>query len=75
MSAVDRLAKLETAANEYFALERTRLEAEYNFLDSIAKKRGANINLQDLNSERASSLLVNSINEYLGKPLTPKAGR
>lgn len=75
MSAVDRLAELEAAANEYFALERVRLEAEFNFLDAISKKRGANINLQDLNSAKASKLLVDSINEYLGKPLTPKAGR
>jgi len=74
MSAVDRLAELEAAANEYFALERTRLEAEYEFLDSIAKKRGANINLQDINALGASKLLVDSINEYLGKPLKPSTG-
>jgi hypothetical protein len=74
MSAVDRLAELETAANEYFALERTRLEAQFQFLDAISKKRGASINLQDLNYVGASAILVNSINEYLGKPLKPKTG-
>lgn len=75
MSAVERLEELEAAANEYFALERVRLEAQYSFLDAIAKKRGANINLQDLNSAGASKLLVDSINEYLGKSLKPLTGR
>ena len=74
MPAVDRLAELEEAANEYFALERIRLEAEFDFLSTIAKKRGANINLQDLNSLGASKLLVDSINEYLGKVLKPRTG-
>lgn len=74
MSAVERLAELETAANEYFALERARLEAQHAFLDAIIKSRGANINLQDLNALGASSLLVDSINEYLGKPLKPRGG-
>ena len=74
MSAVERLAELETAANEFFALERVRLQAQYDFLDAIAKKRGANISLQDINALGASKLLVNSINEYLGKPLEPSGG-
>lgn len=69
MTAKQRLDELEKAADEYFAKERTRLEAEYNFLDNIAKKRRGNAALQDLNSEGASAILVDSINEYLGRPL------
>jgi hypothetical protein len=65
--AKDRLAELEAAANEYFAKEKVRLEAEYRFLDSIQKARGGNISLQDINAEGASAILVNSINEYLGR--------
>lgn len=71
MSAVERLAELKAAGTEYFALERARLTAEHDFLSEIAKKRGAGISLQDLNSLGASKLLVNSINEYLGKVLKP----
>jgi len=70
-TAVERLTELETAANEYFSLERVRLQAEYDFLTAISKKRGANIGLQDLNTQGASKLLVDSINDYLGKPLKP----
>ncbi len=73
-TAVERLAELEAAANEYFALERSRLQAQFDFLDAIATKRGADISLQDINAVGASKLLVNSINEYLGKPLTPSGG-
>jgi len=75
MSAVERLAELEAAANEYFALERTRLTAEHDFLTAIAKKRGANISLQDINSVFASKLLVNSIDEYLGRIPKPKGSK
>jgi hypothetical protein len=71
-SALDRLAELEEAANEYFALERVRLQAEVDFLTAIAKKRGAGVTLQDINALGASKLLVNSISDYLGKPLKPK---
>lgn len=67
MSARKRLDELEKAANEYFSKERTRLEAEYKFLDAISKKRGGNVALQDINSAGASKILVDSINEYLGK--------
>jgi adenine C2-methylase RlmN of 23S rRNA A2503 and tRNA A37 len=69
MTAKQRLDELEKAADEYFAKERTRLEAEYTFLDNIAKRRRGNAALQDLNSEGASAILVDSINEYLGRPL------
>ena len=66
-TARQRLDELEKAANDYFAKEKTRLEAEYTFLDNISKKRGGNIALQDINSAGASKILVNSINDYLGK--------
>lgn len=68
-AAQDRLNELEQAANEWFSKENTRLEAEYKFLDSIAKKRQSATSLQDLNAEGASAILANSINDYLGKPL------
>ena len=67
MTAKARLDELEQAANEYFSKEKTRLEAEYKFLDAISKKRGGNVALQDINSAGASKILVDSINEYLGK--------
>lgn len=66
-TARQRLDELEQAANEYFSKEKTRLEAEFKFLDSISKKRGGNISLQDINSAGASKILVDSINEFLGK--------
>lgn len=67
MSAKTRLDELEQAANDYFSKERTRLEAEFKFLDAIAKKRGGNVALQDINSAGASKILVDSINDYLGR--------
>ena len=67
----DRLNELKEAANEYFALEKTRLNAQHDFLDAIAKKRGGDVGLLDANAEGASKILVDSINEYLGKPLEP----
>jgi len=66
-SAKQRLDELEQAANEYFSKERTRLEAQFAFLDNISKKRGGNVSLQDLNADGASKILVDSINSYLGK--------
>lgn len=66
-TARQRLDELEQAANDYFSKEKTRLEAEFSFLDSISKKRGGNISLQDLNADGASKILVDSINSYLGK--------
>lgn len=71
MSATERLKELESAAKEWFAKERKRLEAQFDFLDAIAKKRGGSVGLQDANAEGASKILVNSINEYLDKPLSP----
>lgn len=67
MSARSRLDELETAANEYFSKEKTRLEAEFTFLGNIAKKRGGNVALQEINSTGASRILVDSINDYLGR--------
>jgi len=74
VSAKERLAELEEAANEWFARERTRLEAEYSFLDSISTARGGNVGLQDANAEGASQILVASINEYLGRPIESGGG-
>lgn len=71
-NATDRLNELKEAATEYFTLEKARLNAQHDFLDSILKKRGGDVGLQDANAEGASKLLVDSINEYLGKPLQPK---
>lgn len=66
-TAKQRLDELETAANDYFSKEQTRLQAQYDFLDAISKKRGGNVALQDTNSDGASKILVDSINDYLGK--------
>lgn len=66
-TARQRLDELEQAANDYFSKEKTRLEAQFQFLDAISKKRGGNISLQNLNADGASQILVNSINDYLGR--------
>lgn len=66
-TAKQRLDELENAANDYFSKEKTRLQAEYDFLTNIAKNRGGNVSLQDTNSSGASKILVNSINDYLGR--------
>ena len=66
--AQDRLKVLKTAADTWFSQQTKYYNAEYDFLDSISKKRGGTIGLQDANAEGASVILVNSINEYLGKP-------
>jgi len=70
-SPTERLQELKEAADEYFALEKARLNAQFDFLDAISKKRGGNVGLQDANAEGASQILVNSINEYLGRPIEP----
>jgi hypothetical protein len=69
VTALDRLGELKTAATEYFASEKKRLNAEYSFLDAISKKRGGAAGLQDANAQGASVILADSINDYLGKPL------
>ena len=68
--SVKRLEELKKAADEYFASERVRLQAQYDFLDAVSKRRGGTIGLQDTNAEGASKILVDSINEYLGKPVS-----
>ena len=73
-SATERLDELKAAADEWFAKERLRLEAEYDFLDAISKKRGGSVGLQDANAAGASQILVDSINDFLGQPLQPKGG-
>jgi hypothetical protein len=69
--ATQRLQELQQAASEYFSSEKQRLNAEYNFLDAISKKRGGTIGLQDINAAGASNIMVDSINEYLGRPNAP----
>lgn len=66
--AVNRLQELEKAATEWFSAEKKRLNAQYDFLDAISKKRGGTIGLQDANAEGASKILVDSITDYLGRP-------
>ena len=68
--AVKRLEELEKAAAEWFASEKKRLTAQYEFLDAISKKRGGTIGLQDANAEGASKILVDSITDYIGRPST-----
>ncbi len=65
--AADRLNELKTAAAEYFASEKQRLQAQYDFLDAISKKRGGTVGLLDANAEGASKILADSINDYLGR--------
>ena len=67
-----RLNELKEAASEYFALEKTRLNAQYDFLDAVSKARGGDVGLQDANAKGASKILVDSINEYIGKAPEPK---
>lgn len=69
--ASKRVDELEKAASEYFSSEKKRLNAEYNFLDAISKKRGGTVGLQDANAEGASKILVDTINEYLGRSTSP----
>lgn len=66
--AVQRLDELKAAATEWFASEKKRLNSQYDFLDAISKKRGGTVGLQDANAEGASKILVDSINDYLGRP-------
>lgn len=69
--AVKRLEELQKAAAEWFTAEKKRLNAQYDFLDAISKKRGGTVGLQDANAEGASKILVDSINDYLGRPNSP----
>lgn len=70
-SATQRLNELEQAAKEWFVSEKKRLNAQLDFLDAISKKRGGTVGLQDANAEGASIILVDSINDYLGRATSP----
>lgn len=65
------LDTLKQAATDYFTSEKKRLNAESDFLTAIANKRGGAAGLQDANAEGASKIMVDSINTYLGSPLSP----
>jgi hypothetical protein len=69
--SVKRLNELEKAASEWFSSEKKRLNAQFDFLDAISKKRGGTVGLQDANADGASSILVDSINDYLGRATSP----
>lgn len=69
--AIKRIDELEKAANEWFASEKKRLNAQFSFLDAISKKRGGTVGLQDANADGASAILVDSINDYLGRATSP----
>jgi hypothetical protein len=65
--AAQRLSELQQAAADYFTSETQRLNAQYDFLNAISLKRGGNVGLQDANAQGASKILVDSINDYLGR--------
>jgi len=69
--AAQRLQELKDAADDWFSKEKNRLNAQFDFLDNISKKRGGSVGLQDANAQGASKILANSINDYLGSPLEP----
>jgi hypothetical protein len=69
--AAQRLQDLKDAADDYFSKEKKRLNAQFDFLDAISKKRGGSVGLQDANAQGASKILANSISDYLGSPLQP----
>jgi len=69
--AKKRLDDLKSAADDWFSKEKKRLNAQFDFLDAISKKRGGSVGLQDANADGASKILANSIDDYLGKPLDP----
>lgn len=69
--AKKRLDDLKSAADDWFSKEKKRLNAQFDFLDAISKKRGGSVGLQDANADGASKILSNSIDDYLGSPLQP----
>lgn len=69
--ATQRLQDLKDAADDWFSKEKKRLNAQFDFLDAISKKRGGSVGLQDANAKGASKILANSIDDYLGSPLEP----
>lgn len=70
-TAVDRLNDLKNAADDYFSSEQQRLQAEYDFLNNILQSRGGSMTLQNSNAQGASTVLANSISDFLGSPLAP----
>ena len=66
-ASLDRLNELKNAAADWFDKEKQRLQAEFDFLDAIGKARHGSKGLQNLNTQGASVILSNSINDYLGK--------
>ncbi len=70
-TAAKRLQDLKDAADDWFSKEKKRLQAQFDFLDAISKKRGGSVGLQNANAQGASKILANSINDYLGSPLQP----
>jgi len=69
--ATSRVNELEQAAKEWFASEKKRLQSQFDFLDAISKKRGGTVGLQDANASGASTILIDSINDYLGRSHSP----
>ena len=67
----DRMKALKAAADQWFKDQKAYIDAEYDFLNSIAATRGGTVGLQDANAAGASAILANSINDYLGQPLEP----
>lgn len=74
-TAAQRLQDLKSAADDWFSKEKKRLQAQFNFLDNISKKRGGSVGLQDANAQGASKILANSISDYLGSPLQPSTDK
>ena len=68
-AALDRLNELKDAASDWFDKEKQRLQAQFDFLDAIGKARHGSKGLQNLNTEGASQILANSLDDYLGKPI------
>jgi hypothetical protein len=67
----DRVKNLQKAADQWFKDQKAYIEAEYDFLDSIAATRGGSMTLQNAIALGAANVLENSINDYLGRPLEP----
>lgn len=65
MTPDERLEQLRQAAKEYIEKEKKALNAEYDFLDNILKKRGIN-RIDNANTSTASNLFVSSLSDFLG---------
>lgn len=70
-TAAQRLDTLKQNADDWFSKRKNQLNAQFDFLDNIAKKRGGSVGLQSANADGASKILANSIDDYLGSPLEP----